>query len=331
MTRSLIEQPHEVRYQIYHTALVAKSPIIIWASKFDLKERIYKLDSDAPKRSLDGLGLGLLRTDLQISEEATKVLYQHNTFKFEGPHEWRRVAAWLSAIGPNRHLLTKLELSVRRPSRAFQYRDGSREAFPDEWIQTAFPKHPLLQRPEGQTEWPRGEVDDVDPEIETIFSLLGDMPTSDPQKHLPVTVYLCIDDWTYPGAYTDPENEYQMMESAHFSMDLPNLIEAWRAKHSTPHRPIHVIWKFAGYKADYDTMVEQFNSAGWHILDGIYDQDQEHGKPDDDITWKMRRRPLSGPIISSDVNPAGWRLPPSKDTMYLQEWLDAGSPDLWDF
>ncbi|KAG8630900.1 hypothetical protein KVT40_000040 [Elsinoe batatas] len=323
---SFYHQPPEVRNKIYAEALVSSWPILVWSGHppeaFGEK---WKPDLETPKRSLEGINTSLMKADARTSREATAVFYGHNTFTFGAAHEWRPVISWLRDIGDNRHRITKLELEVRGVSRAFQHADGLREGFADEFTDRVFPRHPLLQQPHGRKDWETGEVDVVDPEIEKIFSLLAISPDhASTDTIVPVTIYMDNVSGCYPGAYDDPTNEYLMMESLHLSMDLPNLIEAWRAKYTHHQRPIDVLWRSWGQKWQFEMMEAQFIDAGWDIIHHAYTGDQESDPQGEvgweeiakrPVEWTMRRKPLEGPIFASSPNPGGWGTPTTKLTI----------------
>ena len=94
---------------------------------------------------------------------------------------------------------------------------------------------------------PKGEVENINPTIETVFSILGQCGYGLSPK-LTLTLLLHFD--LIPGIIVITTNED--IETSYFSMDLPNLIEHWRVNYTTGHdnRPIEVLWKAESFREE---------------------------------------------------------------------------------
>ncbi|TKX18122.1 hypothetical protein C1H76_9595 [Elsinoe australis] len=323
-SKRLEELPREVRDQIYRESLISSSHIDVSLLKChqeyrdSLIQTTFDLDPKAPARSLEGLNFSLLKANSQIAREAAEIFYSKNKFAFHGHKDWSVVVEWLQAIGEeNRRHLTSLELDVRQLKRVWQYEDGSREGWDED--EKVNPRHPLLNKAEGESEWPAGEVDDIDPNMEDVFFAVAECKGGSK-----LTLHLRYIGGGYPGAFEDLDNINQDNEVMYFSMDLPNLVEAWRVKHSNKGKQIDVLWYLWGDKYDdkntLDLIEDQLKDNGFEILDFnqfsetveslVYPGQfrEQHGNK---IT--IRRKPLEGPIIRSPPNPYTSMIPPAEE------------------
>ncbi|TKX22227.1 hypothetical protein C1H76_5516 [Elsinoe australis] len=312
--KSFEQLPREIRDQIYHESLVSSSCIDVKKLKahqeyhdFEI-QGYYNPDSGALARSLAGLNMSLLKTSRRIADEAAAVFYSKNKFAFHGHKDWSVVVDWLRSIGEkNRRHLTNIEIDVRQQNRVYQYSDGTREDYSGKRIH---PRHPLLRSPKDDGTWPVGEVDDVDVDKEEIFSALTEC--SHGSK---LNLHVRYVGGGLPGCFEDPEDENEANEDYYFSMDLPNLMEAWRANYSNPERrQVEVLWYFWGPIRDDDRTVldivgDQLRENGFEILGETRAEDVVESlvSPGNWFTQRTlkvnaKRRPLSGPIIHSEPN-----------------------------
>ncbi|PNS17615.1 hypothetical protein CAC42_3010 [Sphaceloma murrayae] len=317
--KQLRDLPRELRDQVYKESLISEHDIEVSTlrMRFEGTQPVFDPDDEAKATSLKGLNLGLLKADPMIAREAAQVFYSKNKFAFHGHRDWSVAVDWLRSIGEdNRRLLTNIELDVRQIHRAYQFSDGLREGY---FQRRCSSRHPLLQCPNEDGTWPEGDVDDVDHTMEDVFTALTDC--TDGAK---LALHLRYVGGGYPGCFEDPSNIDETNDDNYFSMDLPNLIEAWRAKHSDPDkkRDIDVLWYIWGPiyedKTVLDIIGDQLKTNGFDIikderLETTYDDPRNPGQKKTYRRLKvtMKRRALTGPIIQSDPNPYNEDKPPS--------------------
>ena len=317
---SFVTLPREARDFVYEFSLVASLPIVVWSAKetcvsrpkdqkdhdnpnYDLRDLfVYglKWDREAMTSSVQNLALGLFRCNRTIAPEAISTFYSKNTFSFLGEHDWIPIISWLDRIGEtNRGYLSNLEASVRRLSTAFQYSDGTRARIRRYSKNEIFQRSPHFSRPSEPL--PQGEVENIDPAIETIFSILG---RSEGAPKLTFTLKLNFD--LIPGIVVIEES--QDGEDSYFSMDLPNLVEKWRIDYTTDFRcrPVEVIWKAESYRKASTDKRELIKEQGWEILK---EEEAEKSWPRSGtryptMRFTLRRKELTGPLVAAD--PSEW-------------------------
>jgi hypothetical protein len=259
--RSFTNLAREVRDEIYTLCLISSSAIIVHSSKLtgtwqidegsaesDKNPRLVmqrKLDQSATRSSVQDLVLGLLRCNCTTTTEACRIFYSKNVFSFVGDHDWTPIISWLEAIDKqNRDYLTGLEATMRILSTSWQYSDGSRALIQNFRNNEFYPRNVQFTCPKTV---PKGEVENINPTIETVFSILGQCGYGLSPK-LTLTLLLHFD--LIPGIIVITTNED--IETSYFSMDLPNLIEHWRVNYTTGHdnRPIEVLWKAESFREE---------------------------------------------------------------------------------
>ena len=322
--------PREARDLVYELSLVASSPIVVWSAKETCKTSadyppydqnnyenpirdprdffVYglKWDHEAMISSVQNLALSLFRCNRIIAPEAVSTFYGKNTFSFLGAHDWVPIISWLDRISEtNRGYLTNLEASVRTLSTAWQYSDGTRARIRRYRKNEIFQRSPHFSRP--LEPLPQGEVENIDPAIETIISILG---RSEGAPKLTLTLKLNFD--LIPGITVIDQS--QDGEDSYMSMDLPNLIEKWRVDYSTDFRcrPVEVIWKAESYRKESTDKREFIKAAGWEILkEEEAEKRPRTGTPYPTMRFILRRKELIGPLVAADPSPWTWRLGPS--------------------
>lgn len=320
--------PQEVRDEIYTLSLNSSSAIIVHSSKLtctwqtdetsaesNKNSRLVmqlKLDQSATRSSVQDLVLGLLRCNRATTVEASKIFYSKNVFSFIGDHDWTPIITWLEAIGEqNRDYLTSLEATIRRLSTSWQYSDGSRALIRNFRNNEFFPRSVHFTCPKTV---PEGEVENINPAIETVFSILGRYRYSLGPK-LTLTLLLHFD--LIPGIIVLTTNED--VEISYFSMDLPNLMEHWCANYTTGHdsRPVEVLWKAESFREESIGKRNLIEAQGWEILNEegaerlqIIRNDPREYKPYPTMKFTLRRKELAGPLIPADPSPWSWRTGP---------------------
>ncbi|KAF4552334.1 Hypothetical protein D9617_10g073150 [Elsinoe fawcettii] len=340
--KRLEDLPRELRDQIYGDSLVSTSPIDVsklgahQEFKDHVKQIYYNPDTDATSRSLQGLNLDLLKASPKIALEASQVFYSKNKFAFHGHRDWSVVVDWLQSIGEeNRKHLTNLEIDVRQLNRVYQYKDGVREDYDGKNIH---PRHHLIKSPKDDGTWPEGEVDDINPKMEDVFSALTEC-----DQGSKLTLDVRYVGGGFPGCFEKPNQEDEFNENYYFSMDLPNLIEAWRSKHSDPKkREIDVVWHIWGPIYDDKTILDiigdKLEDNGFDIISSERFEEQVESvvhpgtfKLQRTLKVDMKHKPLDGPIIHAEPNVYNTSRPPA-DIREERQWnIDHGQPELNEF
>lgn len=318
---TFVSMPREIRDEIYHHALVSRTPIIVRKKdhvyhraegavygEFSWEER-----KDAPAQSLVGLTPGLFHVSRTVSDEARDVFYARNTFKIDGYYSAKEICDWLEAIGPyKRNLLSKLELDYAHYTVAWQFADGSRIPYS---IHDPIHQRNNLLHCQGD-KFEEGQVFDIEPEWQGVFRLLGSARARTSIR----IFYRCAG---YFGSYLDEDNENCANGDYYASLDIPNLFEAWRAKYSSAQHEIEVIWRQQGeYKDDHDILRPQFERNGFvvvsHRIESITpatETSRERCKTE----WLLKMKPLidNDSLIADEPNP--WPECPRPDALVEQE------------
>lgn len=296
--------PTEIRYSIYSFCLTSSSTIVVWAAEYDRSasspSRRLRWNREVMVSSTRGLALGLLRCSTTVAAESARVFYHGNAFRFCGDHEYYPVITWLDKIGGNRQYLERLEISVRRPDKAWQMPDGTRHKelhYTSRGLSLHHPHFTPSKEP-----YLEGEVDVIDPAVETIISLLA--KSSSGRK---MTLYMDTGFYNIPGIELFVEEGTSL-----FSMDLPNLVETWRTSYFSDAScgSLDIVWKAEVGRDDFHdkrTLIEQ---VGWKIFD---EQEAEHirnpfSRPGDDrvsptMRFLMRRDQITTPLMAAEADP----------------------------
>ncbi|KAL8845761.1 MAG: hypothetical protein Q9221_009100 [Calogaya cf. arnoldii] len=222
--------PTEIRLKFYSFCLINPLPIVVWSAQFPL------------------------------AAESAQVFYHNNTFRFEGEHEYYPVIIWLDKLNHNREYLQNLEITVRRPQRAWQFPDGSRRKMSYAKTRGLASHHPYLAPPTGSYE--EGEVDIIDPALETIISLLS--KCEDWEDHRKMTLTFDTGYYNIPGIELHPGENTSL-----FSLDLPNLVEIWRGKYfsDTNNGALEIFWRAAIVRNTFSEKRHLIKGVGWKIVD----------------------------------------------------------------
>ncbi|KAL8994488.1 MAG: hypothetical protein Q9169_005561 [Polycauliona sp. 2 TL-2023] len=300
--------PAEIRLRIYSFSLISASPVIVWSAycRWDYYRPRRKVQSirEIVAASREDLALGLLRCCTKVAAESAQIFYSRNTFRFEGQHEYYPVITWLDKLDRNRDYLAKLEISVRRPSIAWQLPDGSRYSLSDSNPRRLASHHPYFASPLGSYE--EGLVDIVDPAVETIISLLAKHQHSDRQQKMT----LCLD----TGYDNIPGIElFESEDMSLFSLDLPNLVDIWQRQYFSDPEAIRIIWKIEGELDMYNENRHLIEGLGWNIFHAqegefYHDPHGAYGPPDAEemvpsMQFWMTRDAIVGPIMAAGPDP----------------------------
>ncbi|MCJ1386562.1 hypothetical protein MMC17_009688 [Xylographa soralifera] len=196
---------------------------------------------------IQNLILSLIRCNRRIALEAGSIFYGENTFSFQGEHDWIPIISWLHTIGQrNRCSLTSLRASVSQPKTTWQRTDGTRMMIWKSFQSEYFPRNASFSRLHGAVL--EGEVENINPAIETMFSILGRIETGHGGPRLVFTLELNFNLITGVIVLDPLKNEDEerfRAQMQHFSMDMPSLVEKWRVEYTAPqgYRPIEVLWK----------------------------------------------------------------------------------------
>lgn len=339
--------PREIRNQIYKLLLVSPSPIIVWSAKLEEKWGIdystskpfrfhrFAHDRTAIAASLKDLTPSLMRCNRTIDLEASTFFYGSNTFAFEGDHDWLPIISWFDRIGlVNRSLLRHLTATVQQPSGAWQRADSSRVRLHSR-SRECFPRNPSLAHPAGAAV-PEGEVENVNPALETIFSILGrrtddldEFPVPVPSEQLVFTFAVAFN--LIPGVVVPAqrprglEGERPHCAGRYMGLDMANLVEKWRGEYADS---LDVLWQVETETVRIDEKKALMRERGWDIVreeraetleawgmvEGwtlpLSSQQADWDEPKPSVKFTLRRREVRGPVMASEPNPySSWGGP----------------------
>lgn len=257
------------------------------------------LDKKATISSVQNLALALLQCNRTVSEDASGTFYSKNTFLFEGDHDWAPIASWLEAIGErNCSHLTNLAASVGKLPRSWQFSDGSRVPVKNFYFEgEIYPQNLHFSKSDNLVQ---GEVENINPVIETIFSTLSRCKHNSTSKLL---LTLNLDSGLIPGIIPQ-----QGSDTIYFSMDLPNLMEKWRVDYTSKDNgtPMEVLWKTRGFRDKALDKRELMKEQAWEILA----EEEIENTRFPQLAFTLRRRPLEGPLVPSNPSPWSFRFGP---------------------
>ncbi|KAL8996919.1 MAG: hypothetical protein Q9169_003678 [Polycauliona sp. 2 TL-2023] len=295
--------PAEIRFNIYSLCLVISTPTVVWSAQEEYhwdRTGIRTWDYESMASGIPDLALGLLRCSRAIAMDAAHTFYRGNTFYFVGNHEYYPIITWLDRIGQrNRDSLASLDIEIFPPRRAFQLPDGTRIGRTNSRYQRSSPRHPHFVSPE--IPCPEGEVDVINPAMETIISFFARCGSDTKLK-----LVFDIGFETAPGI----DCGFHPM-----TMDLPNLIEKWRNDYT--HGRITILWRGeaeSSWLTENRALMEQ---QGWKILPGDNIERPwltwsrvwcpETRNPPPLVHFVLKRKKLTGPLMAADPISGHWR------------------------
>ncbi|KAL8887765.1 MAG: hypothetical protein Q9215_004705 [Flavoplaca cf. flavocitrina] len=310
--------PWDIRLMVYSTLLVSSSPIDVWPATM-----LCGLGSPAqsvPHSMIWDVSLGLLRCNSTIASEAAAVFYGNNTFCIHGDdRDYGLVIHWLKQIGvQNRRFLRRLEMRIWMPLKAWQQIDGSRTD--GVGVKHAFPCHPHLLAP--SMPCPEGAVDVIDPLVEDIIALVSEPGGRKLKLFLKLgpTDFNIVPGVIGPGQLGPGEIGTGRVRpriiqgpEAWLSMDLPNLIEKWRAEYTLDGRLRHVniLWTTKTDRTFFLGEKDFIEHLGWQILEEQEDKwywptDTPTGCPGapSNVSLVLKRRKLTTTLAAD--NPFGF-------------------------
>ncbi|KAF2008256.1 hypothetical protein BU24DRAFT_429503 [Aaosphaeria arxii CBS 175.79] len=320
---NFLSLPREIRDRIYSFALLASTCVVVWTgrwvciNKFDDQgvdvdgktalEYRRIVDNKATASSIQHLALNLLCCNNTIVErEAAMTFYTNNTFSFLGDHNWDPIVSWLEAIGArNRGYITKLNVTARRPDQAWQRRDGTRVKIPN-LREELYQRNPHLYRSPQSTE--EGEVENINPAIETIFAILGSRDAWSTLK-----LQLLLDPNCLPGVelLDDDQSAYAQI----FTMDLPNLIEKFRVAYTSQSENrghVEVLWVGETLRHEFINKRSLIQKQGWEIVETrevetprLWTPPPGHAPlgPILKVRFTLKRRVQTAVLVAEDPNP----------------------------
>ncbi|KAF4636076.1 hypothetical protein G7Y89_g2021 [Cudoniella acicularis] len=308
---TFLSLPREIRDKIYDLALVSASPIIIWKGSWKcefhylpkLKGEVWpglkrfssaihwrSIDQEAISASLRLRDVNLILCNKTVSYEAALVLYAKNTFSFLGEHNWDPIASWLETIGAaNPNSLVSMEINAYRPDPVWQRSSGERLGDPGGFTrEEIYPRHPYLHLRTCEKPLRHGQVDNINPAVETIFILLGQKTSA--QK---VTIVMQLPTCIYPGART-PRHRFDIRPQGGLRVE--------------------VLWKGEECRQELEDQQAIIESIGWDINvlpakeDELHPNPEEHGCHPTTDEWRiakyiLRRKELTGPLWAQDPCP----------------------------
>ncbi|KAL8657132.1 MAG: hypothetical protein Q9226_002228 [Calogaya cf. arnoldii] len=315
---AFLRLPTEIRLKIYSFCLINPSPIVVWSAQFPrgYPKPTHKLDWNREGMAFGtrNPAFGLLRCNTIVAAESSQVFYHNNTFRFEGEHEYYPVITWFDKLNHNREYLQNLEVTVLRPQRAWQFPDGSRRKMSYAQTRGLASHHPYLAPPTGPYE--EGEVDIIDPALETIISLLS--KCKDWEDHRKMTLIFDTGYYNIPGIELHEEEGTSLL-----NLDLPNLVEIWRGKYfsDTNYGALEIFWRAATVRNNFSEERHLIEGVGWKIFD-TYDGDHRYhslGRAGFDtvvptMQFLMKRDEVTLPIMAVGPSPyTSWHERPVDD------------------
>jgi hypothetical protein len=300
MRTTFFSLSRELRDTIYGYALVFHELIIVYSGPY-----LKSAKPVAPTSSFStSLALALFECNRIVSVESTEFFYSKNTFAFLGDHNWDPIISWLESIGRARDHLRSLHITALQPNPCWQNADGTRAnmGVPNK-VEEPYSRSPYLSPSVCLT----GVVENIKPDTETIFLLLGGRRTGK------LVISLLLESHTIPGWY---------LECAHggggddFSMDLPNLIERFRLTHTeNGDGGLEVLWVGEALRSQFLEKKSMIQGSGWEI---VQMEEREHVfhrtniPPGVELARKvttlmmnfiLRRREIIGVLRASDPSP----------------------------
>ncbi|KAL9034221.1 MAG: hypothetical protein Q9180_005526 [Flavoplaca navasiana] len=308
MVQSKFQQlPAELRLKIYSFSLISTSAIIVRSAQTPggrPRPAHLKWNREKMSATRSKLALGLLRCSTNIAAESAQIFYSHNTFYFEGEHEYYPIITWLDKLNHKREWLRYLEIDVRRPEVAWQLPDGSRHRMHYSRTRGLASHHPYFTAPVGPYE--EGEVDIIDPAIETIISLLAKDEHGDHRK---MTLSMNTGFYNIPGIEL-----FEDEGTCFFSLDLPNLVDVWRTKYCLNTKfELGIIWKVETDLGVFHENRHLIEGVGWNIVDacegevtynpyGIHD-DRGEDRVLPTMQVSMKRNAIGDSIMAAGASP----------------------------
>ncbi|KAH6666128.1 hypothetical protein B0J14DRAFT_605343 [Halenospora varia] len=324
-TLSFFSLSREIRDKIYEFALASSSPLSAWSGaplrsccknwQWDHRGLLHQFSKTSSIESKDDSLMlrrtlrSLLRCNSKVSCESAQIYYGKNTFRFCDLYDWEDVSIWLQDIGcTNRGYLTKMEFLLPCTNFVRQNSEGIRGEsvrVDGKWSFTSEntrQRHPLLNQELGTIS--DSSVEDIDPEVETIFQFLG--KSTDPSK---VTIKILLAPWTVPG-FRFLEEDYDSsfgLDESWFTMDLPNLMEVFRVKYNEGVRVVDILWTGIERSWVFEKHSDEIEAAGWEIAKDLepvkakYIEELEAFWPTEQLTlFALRRKAIIGPLIASE-------------------------------
>ncbi|OCK73153.1 hypothetical protein K432DRAFT_399069 [Lepidopterella palustris CBS 459.81] len=325
---NFLSLPREIRDHIYGFALLASTCVVVWSGRWKTINTLNDQGVDADGKteyeyervvdhkaitlSIQHLALNLLRcNNATVAREAAMTFYAHNTFSFLGDHNWDPIVSWLESIGvQNRGYITRLSATVRQPQHAWQRCDGTRVKIPD-LHEELYQRNPHLYRSPESTE--EGEVENINPNIETIFAILGSRETRSTLK-----LHLLLDPNLLPGIELLGE-ENQSAYTKFFTMDLPNLIEKFRVAYTTKSENsghVEVLWKGETRRHEFIKKWSLIQKRGWEIVETEETETPRRVTPPPGFAqpgpmlkmqFTLKRQKQTDIILAEDPSPYGVR------------------------
>lgn len=301
MPTTIFTLSRELRDTIYGYVLVSPDPILVHSGPYMHLGR-----PAAPEIPISSvLALGLLRSNRVLGQESAETFYSKNTFAFLGYHDWDPIISWVTSIGKMREHLKKLDITALQPRHCWQHADGTRVRIP-ETGREVYQRHPCLSPSVKLT----GPVENIKPDIETVFQLLGDW------RVRKLTISFLLDYEILPGL----RREFDHAEGGDdFTMDLPNLIERFRSNHAgTDDSKIEVLWIGELQRSHFFDNKSMIQDLGWEIvntkeaerfyyrtLDPTVDPQTKIKVTTFTMQFTLRRKANTDVLVAEDPSPYG--------------------------
>ncbi|KAL8668526.1 MAG: hypothetical protein Q9168_006846 [Polycauliona sp. 1 TL-2023] len=248
--------------------------------------------------------ISLLRCCRISATDAAPIFYRQNTFVISGDHGYYRIIAWLDKIGYcNRANLSALEISVADPDGVWRLPSGTRiepwELPDDTCVPGSNSTHESLAP--RRTQLPEGEVNVINPAIETIISFFAHDDCL-----LKIRLVFQLEWGQIPGMCFHEDTGDQSGKV--FTMDLPNLVEKWRTDYT--FGCMEILWRGDFTKCILLRDRDLIESLGWEILEEksmnrpwyTHARANDHGRNGyRKSEFLLKRKPITGPLLASDT------------------------------
>lgn len=295
---SFLTLARETRKTIYELALIAPRPIIVWSGMpkseldtwhwnkgilhhIDYIINLSQADEDAmftETQKVKSLAYNLLLSHPLISQEAAPIYYHQNTFCFTGNFRWSILLLWLHNIGvQNRASLTKLHICLARPQYVWQLPDGARTqvdtrlgAFwkDSNMREQVYPRNRFLYlaqdtgfRDAKEEKCLEGFVQNISPDVEKVFSLLGTARDGPP---LEISMIMAMGVAFIDLPYAHEWDISEESDSSWLRTDLQKVVEAYRKLYCGAGKKVKVLWKGAMGENLFVRYIEN-GKMGWKV------------------------------------------------------------------
>jgi len=264
---TFLDLTREIRDCIYHEALVASRPIIVWQANhnahiFDSMGK--RITADGKDSILDDFGYHLLYCSRMIGREAAEVFYGRNIFHLNSYEVWNHLCRFLTSIGvENRENMRSLLMNIQKTKVFSQDLFGTRILMP-----SSIPGVTVHSSGSLLEEFSQVPVHTyIEPDIEAYFRTVGHLGPS-------VSLILRASQGVFSGLEF-PDNgpwgsindlSEKMKKNAYYFLtkDLTDQVERSRQQFASR---VEVIWEGRADEQKFETRKHILEFFNWEILE----------------------------------------------------------------